>query len=77
MTNVDDSLVIVETFPTRRLAQMAGQLLDEAGIPFIIQADDEGGVHPALGMVSGARVLVSSEHLERAREAVAPLRSTD
>lgn len=67
------SLSVVSTFPSTANAQIAKGVLDEAGIESMIRTDDAGGMYPGIG---GAELLVRSEDLERAREALAGLESS-
>jgi hypothetical protein len=62
------NLIVVSTFPSAPDAQLAKGVLDEAGIESMIRTDDAGGMYPG---ISGADLLVRSEDLERAREALA------
>lgn len=60
-------LVAVATFPSPADAQIARGVLSDAGIDSMIRADDAGGMYPAIG---GAELLVRSEDLEQARDAL-------
>ena len=60
-------LVAVSTFPTTADAQIAKGVLDDAGIESMIRADNVGGMYPGIG---GAELLVRSEDLERASDAL-------
>ena len=71
----EPDLVEIETFPDRGLAEMLAVAIEAEGIPYVIQADDGGGLHGALGMVSGARLLVPSAQADRAREILAAMRT--
>jgi hypothetical protein len=48
-------------------AQIAKGILDEVGIESMIRSDNAGGMYPAM---SGAELVVRSEDLERASEAL-------
>jgi hypothetical protein len=65
MTSSD--LVRVSTFRLTADAQIAKGILDEAGIESMIRADNAGGMYPA---ISGAELLVRTEDVERANEAL-------
>ena len=65
MTSSD--LIAVSTFPSTADAQIAKGVLDEAGIESMIRADNAGGMYPA---ISGAELLVRSEDMDKARDAL-------
>jgi Putative prokaryotic signal transducing protein len=60
-------LISVSTFRSTADAQIAKGVLDEAGIESMIRADNAGGMYPA---ISGAELLVRSEDVEKARDAL-------
>jgi hypothetical protein len=60
-------LITISTFPSTADAQIAKGILDEAGIASMIRADNAGGMYPA---ISGAELLVRSEDLEQAHDAL-------
>jgi len=60
-------LVSVSTFRSMPDAQIAKGVLDEVGIESTIRADNAGGMYPA---ISGAELLVRSEDVDRANEAL-------
>ena len=60
-------LLPVSTFRSAADAQIAKGVLDDAGIDSMIRTDDAGGMYPAIG---GAELLVRSEDLEKASEAL-------
>lgn len=61
------NLIAVSTFRSTADAQLAKGILDEAGIESMLRADDAGGMYPAM---SGAELLVRSDDLDQAREAL-------
>lgn len=63
-----DEAVVVETFPSRAVADLAAGLLEAEGIEALVLADDAGGLYPMLQFVRGVRVLVAAEDEARARE---------
>lgn len=63
-----ENAVIAETYPNAETAEAAVSLLQSEGIEAIVRADDAGGELPNLDLARGARVFVSRENLERARE---------
>jgi hypothetical protein len=60
-------LVAISTFRSTVDAQIAKGILDEAGIESMIRADNAGGMYPA---VSGAELLVRSEDVDKAQDAL-------
>ncbi len=66
-----DDAVVLETFPSRVLAEMAAQLLAEEGIDSLILADDAGGAYPPLQFIRGVRLLVDAADAFRARQVLA------
>ena len=61
------NLIVVSTFRSAADAQLAKGILDEDGIESMIRADNAGGMYPAIG---GADLLVRSEDLEKAHDAL-------
>ena len=60
-------LIAVSTFRSTANAQIAKGILDEVGIDCMIRADNAGGMYPA---ISGAELLVRSEDLDKAHNAL-------
>ena len=60
-------LIAVSTYPSTADAQIAKGVLDEVGIESMIRADNAGGMYPA---ISGAELLVRSEDLGKANDAL-------
>ena len=60
-------LIAISTFRSSADAQIAKGILDEVGIESMIRADNAGGMYPA---ISGAELLVRSEDVDRARDAL-------
>ena len=60
-------LIAVSTFRSTADAQIAKGLLDEAGIESMVRTDNAGGMYPSL---SGAELLVRSEDVDKAHEAL-------
>jgi hypothetical protein len=68
-------LVEVGRYRWRHEAEMAQGLLEDAGIPSLVSADDAGGALGGIGLPLGqlpVRLLVSEEEAELAREALEP-----
>ena len=60
-------LIAIAAFPSTADAQIVKGILDEAGIESMIRADNAGGMYPA---ISGAELLVRSEDVDKAHEAL-------
>ena len=61
------NLITISTFRSTADAQIAKGILDEVGIESMIRADNAGGMYPA---ISGAELLVRSEDLDKAHDAL-------
>ena len=64
-------LITISTFRSTVDAQIAKGILDEVGIDSMIRADNAGGMYPA---ISGADLLVRSEDVAKAHDALQDLR---
>lgn len=53
---------------SRTEAEIVRSKLEAYGIPAVIQADDEAGLHPGLSLTQGVRVLVAASAVERAKQ---------
>ena len=60
-------LIAISTFRSVADAQIAKGVLDEVGIESMIRADNAGGMYPA---ISGAELLVRSEDIDKAHDAL-------
>jgi hypothetical protein len=60
-------LVAVSTFQSTADAQIARGILDAVGIQSMIRADNAGGMYPT---IAGVELLVRSDDIEMAREAL-------
>jgi hypothetical protein len=60
-------VIILSTFRSIADAHIAKGILDEAGIESMIRSDNAGGMYPA---ISGAELLVRSEDVDKAQEAL-------
>lgn len=56
----------LKAFDSRFEAAFLTQLLDEHGIPFILQADDAGGMFPTNANFESVKVFVSEEDYDKA-----------
>ena len=62
-------LVVVHTFNNRPEADLAKSALEAAGVDAMMQADDGGGMRPAMAWAGSAlHLLVRVEDVEVARE---------
>lgn len=59
---------VIAIFSSRAEAEMAQGFLTNMEIPSHVSADDEGGLHPALGAQAGAKLLVPDEFEQQALE---------
>lgn len=64
------SLVPIASYRTKLDAEVAGGLLDQAGIPYVIES---GEVMALVTRPGGTRILVSREFAERALEVLEAL----
>lgn len=65
---MSDKPVLIKTFSNEADAEMAQQMLQEAGVRAFVLKDDAGGMEPHLQLTGGVRLLVGSSDAERARE---------
>jgi hypothetical protein len=65
--NLNDA-VVIETFTSRAVAELAAGLLEAEGIEALVLADDAGGAYPMLQFIRGVRLYVAAEDEARARE---------
>jgi len=65
---MSDEPVVVKTFSNETEAEMAQQILDDAGVRAFIFKDDAGGMEPQLQATGGVRLMVSAKDAERVRE---------
>ena len=63
-----DELHVLCSFSTEFEADMARALLEEEGIPALVQSDSAGGMDPTLTFAKGVRLLVFAKDLPMARE---------
>jgi Putative prokaryotic signal transducing protein len=64
---MEHDLVVVATFGYRHEAEMARATLESAGIESVVLADDAGGAEIGMAFANGARVVVRSDDVARAR----------
>ena len=65
---MSDRPVLIKTFSNEAEADMAQQMLQNAGVPAFVLKDDAGGMEPQLQLTGGVRLLVGNADAERARE---------
>lgn len=59
---------IIATFTYRHEAEYAQGFLKDAGIESLLLTDDAGGLHPGVGFTRSARIAVSDEDAENAKQ---------
>ena len=67
---MSDEPVVIQTFDNEADAEMAQQLLQNAGVRASVFKDDAGGMEPHLQLTGGVRLVVGSADAERAREII-------
>jgi len=70
---MSDEPVIVKTFDNETEAEMAQQMLEQAGVRSFVSKDDAGGMEPHMQLTGGVRLLVSNSNVARAQEILAAL----
>lgn len=63
-----DGWVTVATYPSRALAEMMQELLENEGIPAVLVIDDGGGLRPELAYALGVKLRVAPQDQTKARE---------
>lgn len=64
----NNDFVVLYLFPSRIEAEMAGEILKEAEIPYLIQSEDIGLFGPGGSPApAGARLMVRKEDIEDAK----------
>lgn len=60
--------ILLHRFPSRMEAEMAGEILKKAEIPYLIQSEDIGIFGPGAGSAPmGARLMVRQDDLQDAK----------
>jgi hypothetical protein len=70
---MSDEPVVINTFDNEAEAEMAQQMLQDAGVRAFVLKDDAGGMEPQLQLTGGVRLVVSHADAERARQLLAKL----
>ncbi len=65
---MSDQPVVISIFSNGADAEMAQQLLEDAGVRSFLFKDDVGGMEPQLQLTGGIRLMTSNANAERARE---------
>lgn len=65
---MSEEIVVLRVFDNELEAQMAQQMLQDAGVETFIFKDDGGGMEPHLQRTIGVRLVLKSEDAERARD---------
>ena len=62
----DDTTSVVRMYSTRQQAEFGQMMLEGSGVQSFIRADDAGGMRPYMAPVTGVRLVVRTQDLERA-----------
>jgi hypothetical protein len=68
-----NDIAVIKIFSNEMDAEMARQMLDNAGIKAFVFKDDAGGMEPYLQMTNGVRLIVGQGDAERASKIVRTL----
>jgi len=74
---MSQEVVIVKIFSHEAEAEMAQQLLHDAGVQSFIFKDDAGGMEPYLQLTHGVRLVINREDAVRAQEILRDLEDTN
>lgn len=72
---MSDEIVVLRVFDNEVEAQMAQQMLRDAGVATFIFKDDGGGMEPHLQRTNGVRLLLNSDDAVRAQDILQALES--
>lgn len=72
---MSEEIVVLRVFDNEVEAQMAQQMLRDAGVPTFIFKDDGGGMEPHLQRTNGVRLLLNSDDAVRAQDILQALES--
>lgn len=64
---MSDEIVAIKIFSDEMEANLALQLLEDAGVRGFVSKDDAGGMEPHLQRTSGVRLVVNREDADQAR----------
>lgn len=65
--------VVIKTFQNEVDAEMAQQMLQDAGVTAFVFKDDGGGMEPHLQQTTGVRLVVNRADAERAHQILGTL----
>ena len=63
---MSEEVVVLKTFNNEVEAEMAQQMLHEAGVTAFVFKDDAGGMEPQLQRTNGVRLVINSVDARRA-----------
>jgi hypothetical protein len=69
---MSDEVTVIKIFNNELEAEMAQQLLQEAGVKAFVLKDDGGGMEPHLQRTTGVRLVVNRAYAERAHQILGP-----
>jgi predicted Fe-Mo cluster-binding NifX family protein len=72
---MSDEIVVLRVFDNEVEAQMAQQMLRDAGVATFIFKDDGGGMEPHLQRTNGVRLVLNSDDAVRAQDILQALES--
>jgi hypothetical protein len=72
---MSDEVVVLKTFNNEIDAEMAQQMLHDAGVKAFVSKDDGGGMEPQLQRTMGVRLIVNREDVEPAQQLLKTLLS--
>ena len=72
---MSDEIVVLRVFDNEVEAQMAQQMLRDAGVATFIFKDDGGGMEPHLPRTNGVRLVLNSDDAVRAQDILQALES--
>lgn len=72
---MSDEIALLRVFDNEVEAQMAQEMLGDAGVTSFIFKDDGGGMEPHLQRTNGVRLVLKNDDLERAQDILQALES--
>ena len=64
------AFITIKTYSYRHEAEIDQNILQSHGIPSMIQSDDTGGMRPHLSYVSGVKLIINKEDMEKAQDLI-------
>jgi hypothetical protein len=74
MPDVEDDLVVIQSFPDTTAAHLAAGLLESVGIESMLADEHMAGMYPHGGVVGGIKLLVRQSDREAAEAALSDVR---